>query len=153
MDIISGIYIITHTSGKQYVGSSNNIEKRLSFHKWQLSVNKHHARKLQRSWNKYGADTFTFSVLEITDDLVAREQHWMDVLKPFFNSSLVAGGGCTGYKHTDEAKRKMSEASRTRIRTQEHKDRISKALTGKVMSEETKRKISETKKAAYAARN
>ena len=57
-----------------------------------------------------------------------------------------------GYKHTEEAKKKISEASKRgkgrklRPRTLEEKEYLSKVNKGKKFSEETKRKLSESKK-------
>jgi len=59
-----GIYQILHTeSQKRYIGSSKNISKRLSHHKWSLKNKKHYNDYLQKIYNKYGAEAFEFSVL------------------------------------------------------------------------------------------
>lgn len=129
------VYAITHKSGKQYIGSSAELHKRWVRHKWELNTKVHHAKKLQRSWNKYGEGEFAFSVIEEVnaDSLVEREQFWMDTFKPFFNSSLIAGGGCHGYSHTQEARRRIGLASSNRVR-----------------SPETRKKMSEARKAYFA---
>lgn len=70
--------------------------------------------------------------------------------------NLTEGGeGTSGYKLSEETKRKIGDAKRgvTRVFTDEHKENISKSLKGgkgywegKEMSEETKKKMSDAKK-------
>lgn len=78
---VSGIYqILCATNGKVYVGSGINLQDRWLNHKSELNRGKHHNIMLQRAWNKYGATSFIFSILEIVspDKLVEREQYWID---------------------------------------------------------------------------
>ncbi len=51
-----------------------------------------------------------------------------------------------GFKHTEETKRKISEANKGKIVPEERRKKLSKALQGKKLSEETKRIISEARK-------
>lgn len=54
-----GLYAIIHkTSRTAYVGSSNDIARRIKEHKTALKFNKHHCHHLQRAWNKYGQEIF-----------------------------------------------------------------------------------------------
>lgn len=75
-----GIYAIEHLSGKCYVGSASNISKRWSRHRADLRLGKHRNLHLQAAWDRDGEAAFTFRILEITEDLTAREQHWIDAL-------------------------------------------------------------------------
>ena len=60
-----GIYEIYNTiSGKRYIGQSIHVKTRLLKHINLLNKNKHLNKHLQSSWNYYGKDKFTFSVLE-----------------------------------------------------------------------------------------
>lgn len=48
---------------------------------------------MQRDFNKCGGDAFVIEVLEVvseTDDLIAREQHWLDTLQIGMNNSTLA---------------------------------------------------------------
>lgn len=55
----SGVYLIRNTvSGREYVGSSADIDKRWSGHKSDLRRGVHANRYLQNAWNKYGADQY-----------------------------------------------------------------------------------------------
>ena len=109
--MIAGVYTITNTSnGKIYVGSTIHVDRRRLEHFSALKYNKHINKHLQNAYNKYGRESFEFEVietLEITDsikeDLLAREQFWIDNLKPEYNVLLVAGSNL-GYHHTDETK-------------------------------------------------
>lgn len=74
-----GIYAIRHLeSGKVYVGSASNISKRWSRHRKELHAGTHKNKHLQAAWNKYGEEAFVFEVLELTIELDAREQFWID---------------------------------------------------------------------------
>lgn len=78
----TGIYCIKNKeNGKMYIGSSFNIEKRWADHLYMLKENKHHSIHLQRAWNKYGIDNFSFEILELCDisDLLVREQYYFDL--------------------------------------------------------------------------
>lgn len=111
-----GIYQIFNTSGK-YIGSTGrSFKKRLQDHICCLRNNKHHSPYLQHSYNKYGEDSLSISILEEmsnTKMLFEREQYWMDLLEPEFNCSPVAGS-VLGLKHNDEVKEKLRKAARTR---------------------------------------
>lgn len=111
----SGIYTITHVaSGKQYVGQSASIRDRWLWHKSSLRRGASANRILQNAWNKYGETAFTFTLIEecAPNDaaLCAREQFWIDKLKPVFNIAPVAGT-TRGIKHpprSEEFRRQMS---------------------------------------------
>lgn len=64
MDRNCGIYKIENqVNSKVYIGSSNNLNKRLGRHKRELNSGKHHSVHLQRSWDKYGGNSFEFDTL------------------------------------------------------------------------------------------
>jgi group I intron endonuclease len=50
-------------NGKCYIGSTTNPRVRWSKHKGDLNRKKHHSFVLQRAWNKYGENNFSFKVL------------------------------------------------------------------------------------------
>ena len=93
MDIISGVYKISSISNRNfYIGSSINIHKRWYRHKLSLKNNKHHSIRMQRIFNKYGADDFIFEIIETCDskNIISREQFYLDLLSPKFNSCRFA---------------------------------------------------------------
>lgn len=96
----SGVYKITNeATGKFYIGSSKNIEQRFNEHKMMLNNNKHVNIILQRSWNKHGSETFSFTILEECqpEQCIEREQYYLDLLQPFksvgYNIGKKAYGG------------------------------------------------------------
>jgi group I intron endonuclease len=102
---ISGIYKITcKKTGKFYIGSSVNINKRLNEHKRILRQNKHSNKYLQNTWNRYREQNFRFEIIEIIHDisqLLIREQWWLDNTKCYdekigFNNSINAMAPNTG---------------------------------------------------------
>ena len=65
----SGIYrIYSKSENKNYIGKSINIEERWKIHLNELKKGKHHNKKLQKTFNKYGKDDFEFSILKEIDD-------------------------------------------------------------------------------------
>src|ERR1700758_5601045 len=80
----SGIYAIGTPSGRIYVGSSKNLTERKAQHWRELRKGTHRNRFLQFSYDKYGADGLTFSVLEFCapEEMVAREQQFSAKLWP-----------------------------------------------------------------------
>lgn len=100
---VSGIYAIKHVaSGKLYVGSSIHIPRRWYIHRHDLNKrDRHHSILLRRAWEKYGPDAFLWEILELVtnpDDLVIREQYWMDTLRsndPKFGYNILPNAGTT----------------------------------------------------------
>lgn len=79
---MKGIYKITCLpENKVYIGSSNNIKRRWADHKKELRGNRHGNELLQLDWDCYGDDSFIFELIEETDDIIRREQHWLDLYK------------------------------------------------------------------------
>lgn len=65
MIVLQGIYEIRNKiNGKRYIGRSKDIERRKIEHLTMLENGIHHSTKLQRAWNKYGADNFEFNIVE-----------------------------------------------------------------------------------------
>ncbi len=136
-----GIYeIINLLDGKAtaYVGSSNNILKRWRQHRYTLSKNTHRNQHLQRAWSKYGAEAFTFSLIEELDNengLLIREQYWLDryleTPNSCYNIARNASAPMLGQSFSDEHKRKIGEGNKGKKRTAELRQRQSKARKGK----------------------
>lgn len=100
-----GIYkIICKVNNKIYIGSTEVcFKQRFKKHKQKLRNNYHENDYLQKSWNKYGEDNFTFEILEeISDKSKVKEieQLYLDEYIPkgkdfCFNLSKTATGGNT----------------------------------------------------------
>ena len=138
---IGGIYKITNkTNNKFYVGSTNYFYGRWKSHINDLNSNRHKNRYLQNSFNKYGKENFDFSILEIINDennLITREQYWMDLLNSTDSkigyNILPFAGRTSGVKRTEETKRKLSEA----------KIGDKNPMFNKEVSKETRKRLSE----------
>src|SRR5438093_11494316 len=100
----SGVYIIKNkVNGKFYIGSSKDLRHRFNEHKFYLNKGIHRSA-LQFAWNKYGEVSFEFGVLELCEEevLLQREQHYLDLYKPFvdcgrgYNILKEAKGGWRG---------------------------------------------------------
>lgn len=143
---MKGIYLITNNlNGKQYVGLSNNINRRFSEHK---------SRKcktaISKAFRKYNVENFTFEILEIVDDikkLPEREIFWIDKLKPKYN--MTAGGlGNSGREVKSETIELLKLAGKLQWsrKTDEEKNKIINnnlkgPTKGRKLSLETKLKL------------
>lgn len=123
--VACGIYLIKNEQvGRAYVGSSTSLNKRLARHKRDLNRRGHPNRHLQRAWNKYGAESFSFSVVEECppEALEERENSWLQKMKAVagvYNMTDSVDGHrgpanpFWSHRHTASAKSKMSAAKAT----------------------------------------
>lgn len=149
----AGVYsIVCVVTGKVYVGSALVVRARLHAHRSMLRRGIHDNGYLQRAWDKHGEDKFKFGVLQglrdQTEILIEREQFWMDRLgaavgETGYNLNPTAGASpMRGRTHTEDARRRISEANKTRDLSY-LTDAAAKANRGRKRSDETRKKISE----------
>lgn len=123
----SGIYsIVNRTTGKIYIGSSKDIDRRFKEHKSELNRGIHSNGRLQNAWNKYSESDFEFNIVELCDidNLLIREVFYVNK----FNSlSRVCG-----FNIETPGRPVLSEAT---------KKKISHAHCGKKISSEHKNKL------------
>jgi group I intron endonuclease len=96
-----GLYaIVNKLNHRAYVGSSVDIDRRMKEHKTHLSKNKHHCAHLQRSWNKYGKDSFEFRQIgsaESHQEARELEQAFLECfIDVLYNSKTTAIGFGSG---------------------------------------------------------
>lgn len=113
----SGIYAIMNiVNGKQYVGSAVNIPGRWRVHRHHLRARTHTNRYLQHAWNKHGEAAFTFTILEECprEQLIEREQHWIDTLNTVHSgyNRVPQAGSHLGLRLTPEQCAKFAERQR-----------------------------------------
>lgn len=127
---ISGIYKIVNTkNGKFYIGSAKNIHKRWMRHLNDLKNNKHCNILLQRSFIKYGESYFKIEVIEKTNDLLTREQYFIDKFKPFapngYNIGCSATGGdnLSNNPNKDEIIKKITKGIKNRYKNMSDEDK------------------------------
>lgn len=112
----SGIYIIKNiVNNKCYIGSSCNLKTRFRQHKLGLKNNKHFNLKLQNAYNKYGVLNFEFTILELCNrkNLIIKEQHYFDTLKPIYNINPVAYA--TLNTHITEVRRQILSVTKSGV--------------------------------------
>jgi group I intron endonuclease len=170
---MGGIYkICCRANGKVYVGSAKNFSGRWKEHQNLLNAGKHFNINLQRAWEKYGAGSFSFVILESIEtysktEFFERENAHIDALassgRKLFNIARAAGGwGPQTFERKDEIAAKISaslknfaaslseaerkalwgNARRGKPLSEYHKARTSEGLRGKCKSAETRQKMS-----------
>jgi group I intron endonuclease len=118
--IIGGVYRIRNVvNGHCYVGSAINLVRRWCNHRSRLRSGRHHSKRLQSAWNRYGEASFVFELLIrcAPEDLLFYERRAISVL-----GSHSAGYNCSpdvhmsqlGRHHTAAAREKMSRAAKAR---------------------------------------
>lgn len=146
-----GVYeIVNLKNGKRYVGSAAQVCRNRGYRfRWRehlrdLEAGRHHSQKLQRAWVKHGRDAFVFRVLRnvsafpeatFKERLLLAEQSEMDAggVRANYNVNPTAGSQL-GFRHSEEAKR-----------------RISASVSGRVVSDETRAKLKEAQARRRAA--
>jgi group I intron endonuclease len=152
-------YIITNKqNGKSYVGiTTRKIARRWYEHCY---VGNSCGQLLNKAINKYGIDAFEIQVVasaktipdlkELEKQLIVQYQ-----TKVPNGYNLTDGGdGLTGYRHTEEDKKRNGDLKRGPVHSTETKQKMKDAhlgennhFYGKSHSEETKQRISATKQA------
>ncbi len=136
MGVTMGVYrIVNAESGKTYIGSSCNVDKRLAQHKRRLAAGKHCNPHLQSAFNKYGAGAFTYEALVSCEraKLAEREQSFIDAYfdhdMPLYNQQPSHASG-VGFTVSAETRAKMSAALRGRTLSPETRAKMSAAMMG-----------------------
>lgn len=146
MKKICGIYRIDSLSnGRFYIGQSVDYARRKDHHLRALKLGIHKNRFLQRAWNKYGENSFKFSIILLCErvELTRYEQGFVDILNPEYNLYKICVKSAAGHHLSEETKRKLSACMKGRVMSEETRRKI--ALKSKIHrhSEETKKKLSE----------
>jgi group I intron endonuclease len=111
----SGIYLLHNdVNGKQYVGSGMDLGKRLATYYFPSRLID--SRYISNSILKYGHGNFSGVILYILGktgthtktSIIRKEQQYINLYKPVLNLNPTAGSS-TGFKHSEESKRLISE--------------------------------------------
>ena len=106
MKKISGVYKITNNiTGDFYIGSSRDIKIRWKNHKAPSTWANNPGMKLYKEFIKYGLDSFTFEIIEETDNLREREQYFIDLLEPTYNNVRANGLDIERYKEYQQSEK------------------------------------------------
>lgn len=117
-----GIYCFTNSvNGKCYVGQALNLRRRFNKHINNFKTSRYD-NPLYRAFAKYGLEKFNYNVLEIIEDELDQTtlKEKLDILEikyisekdsysNGYNQTKGGDGGITGYKFSEEQKRKLSE--------------------------------------------
>jgi group I intron endonuclease len=90
--------ILNKVTGVSYVGCSKNLKARWKEHKISLEKKKHHNIHLQRAWDKYGEENFTW---EIFLECNSEKLMFIEEVNLISNTELtynIAEGGLGGNK-------------------------------------------------------
>lgn len=132
----SGIYsIICKINGKQYIGQTNNIYRRINMHKCRLNQQNKKSENIYilSDWLKYGEDNFDYNVLEYSNiDLKEKENNYIIKLNTLDRN--------TGYNLRRDTKEKGM------IPLEETRKRYSEAMIKRFSRIEEREKQSEISK-------
>lgn len=143
----SGIYRWTHKeSVKSYIGSSVNLGQRFASYftyNWIASQAKHSI--ICKALLKYGYSEFSLEILEYCnqEDVLKREQFYLDSLNPEYNI-LKTAGSRLGSEQSEETKAKIRKALTGYKHSEITKSKIKAARLGLSLSVETKAKLKKT---------
>lgn len=130
----SGVYcLINKVNGHAYVGSSMNLASRMRnyLNKAFLKSKQNSNMPITKALLKYDYSNFSLLILEYVElvNLTARETFYITDLIPYYNV-LKEGYSSLGYKHTEEAKKLLSELAKNRTHSDKTKGLIARAVTG-----------------------
>ena len=106
-----GVYLIVCLpTGESYVGGSLCVTRRFQQHRYELRRGDHHSTRLQAAWDQHGEAAFSFGYLVKCEevDVLRYEQHFLDVLKPEFNTEKLAGSSL-GARRTEVHKQRLRQ--------------------------------------------
>lgn len=143
------VYLTTNTlNGKVYVGQ----------HKAEVFDNRYKGSgdALLAALRKYGQDNFLVEMIDTADtkeQLDRKEIYWIEKFRSTHECYNIArgGAGVGGIIHTEETRRRMSEAHKRWASIPENKAKLSERQTGKSLSEETRKKISAANRGKHSS--
>lgn len=170
-----GIYMITNNiNGKVYIGQTiRPFIIRWKEHQGNLIKGIHHNKHLQNAYNKYGAKSFSFSIIELLPDEFIDEIYSNDItikkyneilewlnnkeifyIKEFRNKlgEINVYNNTTGGKnclYTEEYKKHLSKIQKERCNTDEHKKLQSDIATNLWKDDKYRNKVLESRKETY----
>ena len=155
--------VINEINGKRYVGQTAfTLKKRKQEHFYEVKSNRDNSY-FHKALRKYDPGTFKWKVIHKCnnkDELNKLEIYYIGYYNTFENgyNLAVGGNGSIGYKHTDEAKQKMSVFQKGKEFCEKYRKKISEnakkrfsdienhPMYGKKHTEKAKRKMSKLKK-------
>lgn len=144
------LYLHIAPNGKKYFGITSMEPKKRWSNGHGYRYNEHFWRAIQKySWSN-------IKHIILADDLTEEEAYFFErvMISLYdttnsdngYNNSTGGEHSRNGCKHSEEAKKKISESQKGKHHSEETRRKISKGNKGKIVSEETRRKISEANK-------
>jgi len=141
----SAIYaIVNNVTHDMYVGSAVAVNRRWNAHRCNLRKGAHHCKHLQNAYLKYGELGFDWEIVEVVEnknDLISREQFWINFFHPVYNKRKIANS-CLGITRSPESRERMRRSQIGRKQSAETIEKRAAALRGKPRSPEARAKIS-----------
>jgi len=135
-----GVYRWTNlVNGKSYIGSSTSLYNRFRvyFSLGCLNNVRTGSSIISKALLKYGFKKFSLDIIEYCNpsQVIAREQYYLDKLKPEYNICNIAGS-CLGRKHKEETILKL----KNRVFTEEIRTKMRAAAKNRIITEEMRAK-------------
>jgi group I intron endonuclease len=153
---LAGIYYwYNNINGKQYVGSGDNLSRRLSSY-YYTSRLLNLDNLINRAILKYGHCNFSLVILEVlgstnevsNNDLLLQEQYYIDLYNTMMPNgyNMRPSDRTKGFNHTDTSKKLISSFQSGRTLSEETKAKISMSLKGRIITDNHRLKMSIAKK-------
>lgn len=136
------IYMIKNSvNNKFYIGSTKNLKLRMQDHRTRLLRNASSSHVLQHAVTKYGLDKFEIHIVIscIEDELLVREQFYLDFLLPEYNISKQANRPDVEVTETRRANHTL--ANNRRWADNEYKTKMSNLFKDMYKDEEVKKQL------------
>ena len=145
------VYIHVCPNEKRYVGCTVKIKPE---YRWGRNGTSYQYNKcFYFDILKYGWDNIAHEVFEVDsrEEMYRKEVELISFYhtndpRYGYNHSVGGEKGALGSRHSEEIRKRMSEANKKSHADPEVRRKISEAQKGKILSEETKRRMSEAKK-------
>ena len=161
MKKIIGVYKISNNlcpEWKYYIGYSCDIHKRWGTHRSTLKTNKHCNILLQRAYDKYGADCFTYEILHVCETEEEAQKYELSYLEDenirdkLYNLHYNSSGGdmLTYHPNREEIIEKINKTQKEQISKMTKEERQAKwgqngeknGMYGRTHTDEVKQLIS-----------
>lgn len=149
------IYRAQSPSGKSYIGiTGKGLDKRRKQHIKTANSKLSKNLKFHRAILKYGSDSISWEILEKVNSFEKakdREMFYIAQFDSLYNgyNMTAGGGGAKSFKHSEEAKAKISIKSKNQVTSDEKRRKISELQKGRVVSEKNRKIVSESIKRTH----
>lgn len=151
------VYLITNkVNGKRYVGiTCRGYQARFNEHVLEAAAGS--PAMLHNAMRKYGSENFDVICIESNipdEEIEQKEKYYISLYNTFYPSRIgynmtEGGGGMCGYKHTPEARAKISKNLQGHVFPESRNMKISKANKGVPKTAAHRKALSEARKGKY----